>query len=92
LYKAKFESGGKGQCILLNNKWLTPDQFEQIAGSKSKESLNSIKCLRLPLSNYVDSGELKLKENWSKKVIAPSLPVQDIQNIKIAPLTAHRFQ
>ena len=92
LYKEKFESGAKGQCILLNNKWLTPNQFEEIAGSKSKESLNSIKCLRLPLSNYVDSGELKLQENWSKKVIAPSLPVQNVEKIKIAPLTAPNNQ
>ena len=58
MYKEKFESGSKGKCILYQLEWLTPNQFEEIAGSKSKKYLSSIKCLGRPLSEFVKSGEL----------------------------------
>ena len=53
-------------CVLLvkgnNRQWLTPNQFEEIAGSKAKNYLFSIKCLGWPLMNYVESGELQLHQ------------------------------
>ena len=45
-----------------NRQWLTPNQFEEIAGSKAKNYLFSIKCLGWPLMNYVESGELQLHQ------------------------------
>lgn len=59
LYANKYESGSKGKCILLGDEWLTPNEFEDRAGSKAKKYLSSIKCLGRPLRVYVNSGELR---------------------------------
>merc|ERR1719433_2069049 len=59
MYTAKYESGSKGKCIQLGDEWLTPNEFEDRAGSKAKKYLSSIKCLGRPLRGFVNSGELK---------------------------------
>ena len=59
LYVAKYESGSKGKCILVNEEWMTPNEFEEKAGSKAKKYLSSIKCSGRPLRAYVNSGELR---------------------------------
>ena len=61
MHTAKYESGSKGKCIQLGvtKEWLTPNEFEDFAGSKPKNYLSSIKCLGRPLKFYVKSGELK---------------------------------
>ena len=59
LYACKYETGSKGKCINLGNEWLTPNEFEDRAGSKAKKYLSSIKCMGRPLRVYVNSGELK---------------------------------
>ena len=43
LHVKKYESGRKGKCVLVNNTWLTPNEFEKMAGSKAKKPLVSIK-------------------------------------------------
>ena len=43
LYVKKYESGRKGKCILVKNAWMTPNEFEKMAGSKAKKHLVSIK-------------------------------------------------
>ena len=58
MYKDKFESGGKGKCILYQKQWLTPNHFEEMVGSKSKKYKSSIKCLGRPLGDFVESGQL----------------------------------
>ena len=58
MYKEIFESGSKGKCTLYQLERLTPNQFEEIAGSKSKKYLSSIKCLGRPLCEFVKSREL----------------------------------
>ena len=59
LYANKYESGSKGKCIHLGDEWLTPNEFEERAGSKAKKYLSSIKCMGRPLRVYVNSGELR---------------------------------
>jgi hypothetical protein len=59
LYANRYESGSKGKCIQLGDEWLTPNEFEDRAGSKAKKYLSSIKCLGRPLRVYVNSGELR---------------------------------
>lgn len=59
LYASKYESGSKGKCILSGDEWLTPNEFEEKAGSKAKKYLSSIKCHGRPLRAYVNSGELR---------------------------------
>uniref|UniRef100_A0A0K2UHN6 Deformed epidermal autoregulatory factor 1 homolog [Acyrthosiphon pisum] n=1 Tax=Lepeophtheirus salmonis TaxID=72036 RepID=A0A0K2UHN6_LEPSM len=59
LYANKYESGSRGKCIQLGDEWLTPNEFEDRAGSKAKKYLSSIKCLGRPLRVYVNSGELR---------------------------------
>ena len=43
LFVTKYESGRKGKSILVQNKWITPNEFEKLSGSKSKKHLVSIK-------------------------------------------------
>jgi hypothetical protein len=38
---------------------MTPNEYEEKAGSKAKKYLSSIKCLGRPLRAYVNSGELR---------------------------------
>ena len=59
LYVNKYESGSKGKCLLVGEDWMTPNEFEEKAGSKAKKYLSSIKCLGRPLRAYVNSGELR---------------------------------
>ena len=59
LYTNKYETGSKGKCIQLGDEWLTPNEFEDRAGSKAKKYLSSIKCMGRPLRVYVNSGELR---------------------------------
>ena len=40
LYACKYETGSKGKCINLGNEWLTPNEFEDRAGSKAKKYLS----------------------------------------------------
>ena len=54
LYTNKYESGSKGKCIQLGDEWLTPNEFEDRAGSKAKKYLSSIKCMGRPLRVYVN--------------------------------------
>ena len=63
LYKDNFESGGKGNCILFEDSWITPNDFEIRSGSKAKKYLSSIKCQGKPLRHFVESGELKTKRS-----------------------------
>ena len=56
LYTNKYETGSKGKCIQLGDEWLTPNEFEERAGSKAKKYLSSIKCMGRPLRVY---GELR---------------------------------
>ena len=59
LNASKYESGSKGKCIQMGDEWLTPNEFEERAGSKAKKYLSSIKCMGRPLRVYVNSGELR---------------------------------
>ena len=65
LYVGKYESGSKGKCILVSpphtvtEEWMTPNEYEERSGSKSKKYLSSIKYLGQPLRTYVNSGELR---------------------------------
>lgn len=40
LYSNKYETGSKGKCIQLGDEWLTPNEFEDRAGSKAKKYLS----------------------------------------------------
>ena len=60
LYANKYESGSKGKCIQLGDEWLTPNEFEDRAGSKAKKYLSSIKCMGRPLRVYVNRYVFRL--------------------------------
>ena len=65
LHVNRYESGSKGKCIqvqpphTLVEEWLTPNEYEEMSGSKAKDYLSSIECLGRPLKEYVDGGELR---------------------------------
>ena len=37
MYKSKFGSGGRGKCMKVGNEWMTPNEFEQLAGRASSK-------------------------------------------------------
>ncbi|XP_061677757.1 deformed epidermal autoregulatory factor 1 homolog isoform X2 [Syngnathoides biaculeatus] len=50
LYKNRLGSGGKGRCIKHDQKWLTPTEFEALAGrASSKDWKRSIRYAGRPL-------------------------------------------
>lgn len=50
LYKNRLGSGGKGRCIKHNQQWLTPTEFEGLAGrASSKDWKRSIRYAGRPL-------------------------------------------
>ena len=57
MYVAKYESGGKGKCILLNGEWLTPNVFEKKAGSKARNHKMSIKYDGKPIRDFLTTSD-----------------------------------
>jgi len=53
LYINKFISGGQGECILHNGKYLTPNQFESMTGCKSKKYKVSLKINNKPMEKLL---------------------------------------
>ncbi|XP_018523280.1 nuclear body protein SP140-like protein isoform X2 [Lates calcarifer] len=51
----------KGEkCILFQKQWLTPNEFETLAGKKSSRNWKlSIRCMGKPLGNLIKEGHLK---------------------------------
>lgn len=61
LVKARFGSGTRGRCIMYEDKWWTPAEFEALAGrSASKDWKRSIKFYGEPLLVLIESGYLKV--------------------------------
>ena len=59
LHKKKFGSGGKGKCINLDNKWLTPIEFEQYCGKGNcRDWKRTIKCGGQQLLTLLDNNVL----------------------------------
>lgn len=61
LHKKKFGSGSKGKCILVNERWLTPNEFESHCGKGNcKDWKRTIKAGGQPLLSLVDNNTLTL--------------------------------
>ena len=59
LHKKKFGSGGKGRCINLDNKWMTPIEFEQYCGKGNcRDWKRTIKCGGQQLLTLLDNNVL----------------------------------
>lgn len=59
LSKKKFGSGGKGKCIYVDNKWLTPIEFENYCGkSNCRDWKRTIKVGGQPLITLLDNNVL----------------------------------
>jgi hypothetical protein len=59
LHKKKFGSGGKGRCINIENKWLTPIEFEQYCGKGNcRDWKRTIKCGGQQLLTLLDNNIL----------------------------------
>jgi len=52
---AKFNSGGKGACVLYEETWMTPNEFEKIAGSRAKKYKVSLHVNNRPLQEMLGS-------------------------------------
>ncbi|CAD5110780.1 DgyrCDS146 [Dimorphilus gyrociliatus] len=59
LHKEKFGSGGRGKCIRVNEKWFTPNEFENFCGrGSSKDWKRSIRYGGRPLQFLIEDGIL----------------------------------
>ena len=69
---AKYETGDKGECILMDQFWLTPDDFLQKTGNRSKNHRRSIS---------VEGAELGVAlEKWNSECSTETLdndPITD---------------
>ena len=54
LHLAKFVSGGEGKSIAYAGQWLTPNQFEKEAGSRSKKYKVSLFVNKKPLRKLLE--------------------------------------
>ena len=55
----KFHSGHIGHCIKLNQNWVTPNEFEKAAGSKSKNYKRSLKIEDQPLHKFLKKKNIE---------------------------------
>lgn len=61
LHKKKFGSGSKGKCIVVNGRWMTPNEFESYCGKgNSKDWKRTIKAGGQPLLSLLDTNVLIL--------------------------------
>jgi len=61
LHKTKFGSGSKGKCIVVNGRWMTPNEFESFCGKGNcKDWKRTIKTGGQPLLSLVDNNTLIL--------------------------------
>ena len=69
---AKYETGDKGECILMDQFWLTPDDFLQKTGNRSKNHRRSIS---------VEGAELGVAlEKWNSECSAETLDNDSISD------------
>ena len=58
LHLAKFVSGGEGKSIAYAGQWLTPNQFEKEAGSRSKKYKVSLFVNKKPLRKLLEERNI----------------------------------
>lgn len=84
LNKDRLAKGEK--CILVEKQWITPNEFERLAGKKNCKNWKlSIKCMDTPLIKLIQEGHLKSVRykggsKKAKKSLFPSetsIPVSD---------------
>jgi len=59
MHLSKYGNGLNGKCIKYKDKWMTPDDYEQVCGNKTKKYLESITTDYGPLKTLTASGLLK---------------------------------
>ncbi|XP_028455895.1 nuclear body protein SP140 isoform X2 [Perca flavescens] len=65
------------KCIMVDKKWLTPNEFERYAGKQSHKNWKlSIKCMGTPLAKLIQEGHLKAGKykGGCKKAKQPLFP------------------
>ena len=56
-YLNRFSRGSRGRCVLFNDKWLTPNEFQAISGRQSsKDWKRSIRLKGRCLKEYINQG------------------------------------
>merc|ERR1719193_2087234 len=59
-HKSKFGSGGRGNCMKVGQRWMTPNEFEQLAGrASSKDWKRSVRFQKHPLGHLIEDGLLR---------------------------------
>merc|ERR1719495_3051748 len=53
---SKYESGGKGACVLFEDKWVTPNEFERLTGSRAKKYKASLYVNSRPLGELLNGA------------------------------------
>ena len=61
----KYEAGDRGDCILMDQVWVTPDTFLQKTGNRRKNHMRSISVEGSDLGTALDK--------WNKECIVPTL-------------------
>ena len=66
-FPSKLKRIGKGlaKCIKYNDKWLSPSEFESVAGLTAKKWKQSIKCEGVALGEWL-SGNVRLLDSQTQ--------------------------
>ena len=64
LYVSKLFAGSKKECVLYENEWLTPNEFQNVSGRRSaKYWKRSIRHNGISLKTLMESGLLKAEDD-----------------------------
>merc|ERR1712179_737152 len=76
---SKFVSGSKGECILYEGSWLSPNEFEKEAGSRSKKYKNSLFVNNKPIIKLLEEKNISTP-NRSNNRSGRSTPVEEMDS------------
>jgi len=62
----KFISGSEGYCIFYCDQWLTPNQFEKIAGSRAKKYKESLRVNHRPIVELLMKNDINIPNKKTK--------------------------
>merc|ERR1712083_410016 len=75
----KFVSGSKGDCILYEGSWLSPNEFEKEAGSRSKKYKSSLFVNNKPIVKLLEEKNISTSSRSNSRS-GRSTPVEEMDS------------
>ena len=78
-HMSKFVSGSKGECILYEGSWISPNEFEKEAGSRSKKYKNSLFVNNKPIIKLLEEKNISTPSRSNSRS-ERSTPVEEVDS------------